>query len=42
MFLNNNYGTRAVIICFCFVPIDMINDHKNHKKIFYSRNTLLW
>ena len=34
MFLNNNYGIRAVIIYFCFVPIDMINDYKNHKKYF--------
>ena len=36
-FFNNNLGMHALIIYFCFVPIDLINDYKNHK-IVYSRN----
>ena len=33
-FLNNNLGIRALIIYFCFVLIDLINDYKN----IYSGN----
>ena len=34
MFFYNNLGIRALIIYFCFVLIDLINDYKN----IYSRN----
>ena len=34
----NNLGIRVMIIYFCFVLIDLINDYKNHKKNVYSRN----
>ena len=33
-FFYNNLGIRALIIYFCFVLIDLINDYKN----IYSRN----
>ena len=33
-FFYNNLGIRVVIIYFCFVLIGLINDYKNHKKIF--------
>ena len=33
-FFNNNLGIRALIIYFCFVLIDLINDYKN----IYSGN----
>ena len=33
-FFYNNLGLRALIIYFCFVLIDLINDYKN----IYSRN----
>ena len=36
-FFYNNLGINAVIIYFCFVLIDLINDYKNHKNV-YSRN----
>ena len=35
-FLNNNLGIRALIIYFCFVLIDLINDYKN----IYSGNNI--
>ena len=38
-FFYNNLGINAVIIYFCFVLIDLINDYKNHKNI-YSRNNV--
>ena len=33
---HNNQGIRAVIIHFCFVLIDLINDYRN----VYSRNNV--
>ena len=33
----NNWGIRAVIICFCFVLMGLINDYKN----IYSRNVCM-
>ena len=38
-FFYNNLGIRALIIYFCFVLIDLINQYKNHTNI-YSRNTV--
>ena len=35
-FFYNNLGVLAVIIYFCFVLIDLINDYKN----IYSRNNV--
>ena len=33
-FFYNNLGIHAMIIYFCFMLIDLINDYKNHKKMF--------
>ena len=35
-FFNNNLGIHALIVYFCFVLIDLINDYKN----IYSRNNV--
>ena len=46
-FFNNNLDICALIIYFCFVPIYMTNDYKNHKKylilvlLFYGDNVCL-
>ena len=33
-FFCNDLGIRTMIIYFCFALIDLINDYKNHKKMF--------
>ena len=39
-FFYNNFGIRAVIIYFCFVLIDLINDYNNI--LFFATMFMRW